>query len=309
MIDEYDNFTNTILSTEGKEKYHEMTRGVGFFRYFFNILKGITSGSGEKNVRLFITGVSPITMDDVTNGFNIGSNISLDERFNEIMGFTKSEVQDMISYYQGKENFPLDLEETMSLMKKWYDQYRFAKRASESIFNSTMVLYFVKQVTQTGRIPDELIDHNVQMDYEKLRHLITIGKSLNGNFDRLKRLIEEGKVQMNEVAVSFSLEKLTHSRNFYSLLFYFGLLTFAKNKDRDWYLRIPNQTVQRLMFSYIRDAYEEIGCFQIDPWEFSQMIRKMAYQGEWKAVFEFLAQEIDKQTFGDFVGFARLSLH
>ena len=140
---------------------------------------------------------------------------------------------------------------------------------------------FIAKVLRTKRQPDHLVDQNVKMDYGKLRHLIVLDKRLNGNFSRLKQILEEGKIESNLVD-SFPLEKLTHPQNFCSLLYYFGLLTFGEYKEGITNLIIPNQTVQSLLYGYLRDAYEDVNCFQVDVFQLSDLIRKMAYQGNWK---------------------------
>lgn len=118
FIDEYDNFANTILTTAGQQAYHNLTHGEGFFRFFFNLLKGGTGGQMTGLTRLLITGVSPITMDDVTSGFNIGTNISLDARFNEMIGFTEAEVRAMLAYYHDTGVLQLDVEQSLALMQE-----------------------------------------------------------------------------------------------------------------------------------------------------------------------------------------------
>ncbi|MEZ4725520.1 MAG: AAA family ATPase [Caldilineaceae bacterium] len=143
MIDEYDNFANTILTTHGQEAYHELTHGSGFFRYFFNLLKGATGGQIAGLTRLFITGVSPVTMDDVTSGFNIGANISNDSRYNEMIGFTETEVQTMLQEYQAVDWLRLPIPATMDLLKEWYNNYLFGEEAETAMFNSDMILYFL----------------------------------------------------------------------------------------------------------------------------------------------------------------------
>ncbi|MDY0093470.1 MAG: AAA family ATPase, partial [Candidatus Vecturithrix sp.] len=144
LIDEYDNFANTILTTAGEQAYRELTHGAGFFRYFFNLLKGATSGRTSGLERLFITGVSPITMDDVTSGFNIGENISLDQQYNELLGFCEEDVRDLLAYYKDAGKLTLNVDECLGIMRLWYDQYRFSTKTSPSVYNSDMVLYFVK---------------------------------------------------------------------------------------------------------------------------------------------------------------------
>ncbi|KPA17274.1 ATPase AAA, partial [Candidatus Magnetomorum sp. HK-1] len=224
FIDEYDNFTNTILTTSGKFKYLELTQGEGSFRYFFNLLKGLTSMPDSGLVKLFITGVSPVTMDDVTSGFNIGTNVSLNKNINEFMGFTESETLEILRYYHDAGQLTLDLDFCMDIMKKWYNNYRFARKAQNVLFNSDMVLYFVQQAMQDTTIPENLIDQNVRIDYKKLRYLITVDKQLNGNFSRLKDIIEKQEI-ISGIVKSFPVEELNEQENFISLLYYFGLLT------------------------------------------------------------------------------------
>jgi len=291
LIDEYDNFTNTILSTIGQPHYHNLTHGTGFFRFFFSILKGSVDEVDSGISRMFITGVSPVTMDDVTSGFNIGFNISLAPTFNEVLGLSKQNVIEMLTYYR-ENGFTLpDLNDLLALMKVWYGHYRFSKSVKSHLFNTDMVLYFLKKFQELGTIPDEMIDPNVKVDYGKLRHLVVLDRRLNGNFSRLKAIIETGKI-VAEIVPSFPVEDLIKPNNFISLLYYFGLLTYQTEEE----LIIPNRTVQKLMYGYLRDGYEDVDVFSIDLWHFANLVRNMAYLGEWQPVFQFLAEEMEKQT-------------
>ncbi len=291
MIDEYDNFANTILTTYGQASYHELTHGAGFFRFFFNVLKESTTSRKAGLSRLFITGVSPVTMDDVTSGFNIGRNISLDVRFNELLGFTGQEVSQIVTYYQEHGMSVPDLDELMGLMKEWYDNYRFSKKAVNRVFNADMALYFVLNFLESGDYPDDMIDENVKIDYRKLRHLVVLDRALNGNFLRLSEIIETGEVQSN-VVKSFPVEELINPENFVSLLFYFGLLSYIGIGR----LAIPNRTVRTLMYSYLREGYRDVDVFRIDFWRFANQMRDMAYKGAWEPVFRLLADEVERQT-------------
>lgn len=295
LIDEYDNFTNTILSTAGQTSYYELTHGTGFFRFFFNILKGGTSDTGAGISRLFITGVSPVTMDDVTSGFNIGQNISLESDCHRLLGFTAQDVQDMLEYYHIHKKTGLSSDVILTMIREWGDHYRFSKDASQTLFNSDMVLYFVKSLLKTGKFPEDMIDENVRIDYGKLRHLVVLDKQLNGNFQQLAHIIETEEVQ-SKVVKSFPVDGLTKSQNFISLLFYFGLLSYVDVQEGEVCLRIPNRTVKSLMYSYLRDGYEDVDVFQVDVWHFAHLIHEMAYKGEWEPVFRFLADEVERQT-------------
>jgi hypothetical protein len=295
LIDEYDNFANTVLSTAGGEAYRNLTHGPGFFRYFFNLLKGGTSRGDSGLSKLFITGVSPVTMDDVTSGFNIGENISTDPRFNEFAGFTEEEVRAMLAYYRETGMITIDEDFCIEIMNEWYDHYRFSEDADVRIFNSDMVLYFVRETLKRDAPPDRLTDQNIRIDYGKLRHLMLTDRKLNGNFSQLRHIAETGETVCN-VVPSFPLERLTDRENFISLLFFFGLLSFDGIREGQPVLRIPNHTVRKLMYGYFRDALRDADIFRIDLYRFSALVRGMAYRGEWQAVFDFISEEVRKQT-------------
>ncbi len=295
FIDEYDNFTNTILTTSGTSAYLELTHGEGSFRYFFNLLKSMTSMPDSGLSKLFITGVSPVTMDDVTSGFNIGSNISLNANINEFMGFTEDETRSLLMYYHQTGDLTLDPELCMDVMKRWYNHYCFTINARSFLFNSDMVLFFIQQAMQEKSLPQKLIDQNVKIDYKKLRYLMTIDHRLNGNFSRLKSIIENQEIT-SDIVDSFPVEELTRQENFISLLYYFGLLTITGSQDGVFLLKIPNLTIQKLMYSYIRGGFEDVNIFKVDIWLLSKYMRDMAFRGDWKPFFQFLAEQIDQQT-------------
>ncbi len=295
LIDEYDNFANTILSAGGYERYRTLTHGEGFFRYFFNIFKGGATGSGAGLSRLFITGVSPITMDDVTSGFNIGNNVSLDRDFNAILGFTRDDVLEILARYKVAMNLPHEEHETYNLLSDWADNYKFSSKAEEKIFNTDMVLYFVNRALSEHDYPEYIVDDNIKIDYEKLRSLILVDWKLNGNFDILAGIIENGGIAA-KIVKSFPLKELENRDNFVSLLYYFGLLTFEGFEKGKPYLTIPNLTVKELMYSYIRGAYKEANIFRLDFYKLSNLINEMAYDGGWEAVVDYLVEEIDSQT-------------
>ena len=197
LIDEYDNFTNTILSSYGQERYREKTHGEGFIRGFFNNIKDSTSNAGAAVERLFITGVSPITMDDVTSGFNIGTNISMMPQFNDIIGFSEDEVREMITYYKDENALPEDVtvDRLVELMKPWYDNYCFSSRKlEERMFNSDMTLYFLNSYLQQQLPPETMVDNNIRTDYSKLRHLIRIDKTFGVNASVIQQIVTEGSI-------------------------------------------------------------------------------------------------------------------
>ena len=295
LIDEYDNFANTILAYHGEEAYQSFTHGGGFYRNFFATLKDGAGYSGGGLERMFITGVSPITMDDVTSGFNIGRNISLRPEFNDMLGFTEEEVRELLEMYRDCGVFDQEVEAALEVMREWYNGYRFAKSAQGDLYNTDMVLYFLDESMPNKPMPDHLIDTNVRIDYGKLRHLLTVNRQLNGNFDLLRHIIGEQQVD-SDIQISFPLDRLDRRENFLSLLFYFGLLSIRGVESGVPRLGIPNQTVKRLMYGYLRDGYDDVGLFSLDVYTFSRLVRTMGYDGTWQPALDFLRDALVEQT-------------
>ena len=298
LIDEYDNFTNTILSSYGQERYREKTPGDGLIRGFFNNVKASTSNAGAAVERLFITGVSPITMDDVTSGFNIGTNISMLPQFNNIIGFSEGEVREMIAYYKDEGSLPEDVtvDGLVKIMKPWYDNYCFSSRKlEERMFNSDMTLYFLNSYLQQQLPPEMMVDNNIRTDYNKLRHLVQIDKTFGANASVIQQIVAEGSTTA-QIATSFPAEKMTDTENFKSLLFYFGMLSIQGTDFGSAILGIPNLTVREQLYTYLVEAYREAKMFDLDLSSFSGLVKEMALRGEWEPVFRFFAQELKRQS-------------
>ena len=294
LIDEYDNFANTILAHHGVASYQAFTHGGGFYRNFFATLKG-GAGQGGGLDRLFVTGVSPVTLDDVTSGFNIGRNVSLHPDFNELLGFTEREVMGLLRMYRDHGVFSQDVDAAMALMREWYDGYRFSRSAETDVYNTDMVLYYLNESMPNRAVPDDLIDQNVRIDYGKLRHLLVVGRQLNGNFNLLRRIIGDEAVD-TAIRSGFPLERIDRPENFLSLLHYFGLLSIRDVVGGVPRLAIPNQTVRRLLYSYLREGYRDVEVFSVDLLTFDRLLRAMANDGAWEPVVAFLRDAIAAQT-------------
>ena len=310
LIDEYDNFANTVLAHHGTAAYQTFTHGGGFYRNFFATLKAGTEAGGGGLEHLFITGVSPVTLDDVTSGFNIGGNISLRPEFNDLLGFTEDEVRGLLDLYRDHGVLDQDVDAALDVMREWYNGYRFAEDVEGDLYNTSMVLYYLCESVPNRSMPDELIDTNACIDYGKLRRFLlargspsrspaegslVVGRQLNGNFDLLRRVIGEGHVDA-QVQPGFPLERLDERENFLSLLYYFGLLSFQDASRDTPRLGIPNQTVRRLMYGYLRDAWHDVGVFSVDAYDFSRLVRDMACDGLWRPALEHLRDAIRRQT-------------
>lgn len=296
IIDEYDNFTNVVLSRHGHQRYHDLTHAAGFFRFFFNKLKEATTGASAPVKRMYITGVSPVTLDDVTSGFNIAHQASMEPQFNDFLGFTEEEVRQMLEYYRD-EGCPVgDVDQRLAVMHKWYNNYCFSESCcGTKVYNSDMVLYFMNHLIRFGKEPKSLIDNNVKTDYAKLRYLIVMDKKLNGNFSKINRIAEQGEIE-SEILTGFPAEDIAKPANFISLLFYFGILTIDREERGMAMLKVPNETVRRMLFSYIQAGYRDAGVFETDFFRLNELMNNMAYDGEWRAVFEYFGEELRRQT-------------
>ncbi len=295
FIDEYDNFTNAILANAGEHSYKQLTHGTGFFRYFFNKLKEGATGDGPIK-RMFITGVSPVTMDDVTSGFNIGVNTTTDFRFNGIIGFTEAEVREMLAYYKEETGFEESVDQLIEIMKPWYDNYHFSEKCmNEPMYNSDMTLYFINNYLPLRSVPKNMIDNNIRTDYNKLRHLIRLDKRLGANASIIQEIVNNGETTA-VLKDAFPAEDIIRPDNFKSLLYYFGLLSIKGTSRGDTLLGIPNLTVREQIYSYLIEAYSKAGQFCLELYELHELVKAMAYDGDWKPVFEYFAAELERQS-------------
>lgn len=288
FIDEYDHFTNAILSdAESIHRYTEETHKEGYLRAFFNRVKAGTYSSIK---RCFITGVSPVTMDDLTSGFNIGTNYSLTPKFNAMMGFTEDEVREMLTYYSTKAPFHHTVDELIELMKPWYDNYCFAQECYDqpTLYNSNMVLYFVKNyIDNNGRAPRNMIESNIRIDYEKLRMLIRKDKEFAHDASIIQTLVSQGYIT-GELKDGFPAANIVDSDNFVSLLYYFGMLTVSGTFEGKTKLIIPNQVVREQLYTYLLNTYNEAD-LSFNNHEKDELSSALAYDGAWQSYFDYIA--------------------
>ena len=288
FIDEYDHFTNAILSdAESIHRYTEETHKEGYLRAFFNRVKAGTYSSIK---RCFITGVSPVTMDDLTSGFNIGTNYSLTPKFNAMMGFTEDEVREMLTYYSTKAPFHHTVDELIELMKPWYDNYCFAQECYDqpTLYNSNMVLYFVKNyIDNNGKAPRNMIESNIRIDYEKLRMLIRKDKEFAHDASIIQTLVSQGYIT-GELNDGFPAANIVDSDNFVSLLYYFGMLTVSGTFEGKTKLIIPNQVVREQLYTYLLNTYNEAD-LSFSNHEKDELSSALAYRGAWQSYFDYIA--------------------
>lgn len=287
FIDEYDHFTNAILSDSGSlHRYTDETHKEGYLRAFFNKVK---AGTDSCIKRCFITGVSPVTMDDLTSGFNIGTNYSLTPEFNAMMGFTEEEVREMLTYYSTNSPFHHSVDELIEIIKPWYDNYCFAEECygGTTMYNSNMVLYFVKNYIQNGKVPRSMLEDNIRIDYEKLRMLIRKDKEFAHDASIIQTLVSQGFIT-GELEKGFPAVNITNPDNFVSLLYYFGMLTISGMHEGKTKLTIPNMVVREQLYTYLLNTYNDAD-LSFDSYEKSELASALAYRGNWQAYFGYIA--------------------
>ena len=294
IIDEYDNFTNTILAESGVTAYNALCHGDGFFKDFFTRLKAATSGTEAPVARLFITGVSPVTMDDVTSGFNIGTNISLMPQFADLTGFRHDDLRAISEYYAAHCGF--DADKAYNIAREWYDNYRFGDFGAPPLANTTIVLALFNYLWQTKRFPADLVDENLRTDYTKIRHLITVNNRLNGNFHILEDVVSGGEAVTEQLVRSFQAKDVTKRENFVSLLYWLGIVTIVGDDMGTPVFGLPNGALRQIAAQMFTQAYSDAcGIDQRLP-AINAGLRAFAAKGTWDKLLEPLL-DVVKQNF------------
>lgn len=289
IIDEYDNFTNVILNERGENVYHAITHADGFYRDVFKKFKGNFE-------RIFMMGVSPVTLDDVTSGFNIGWNISIKPEFDEMLGFSTTDVVEMFTYYKEHGSIPVDsdIDAIVNDMKPWYDNYCFAEEALKKktrMFNCDMVLYYLRNYMDNGCSPRQMIDPNTRTDYGKMKKLLQFDK-LDGERRGIIRKIAEEEQIVTQLYESFSAYQIPKAEIFPSLLFYYGMLTIKGTRGSKLILGIPNNNVRKQYYGYLEEEYQAKA--YVDVNQLTDYYYDMAYDGKWEEGLRFMADAYAK---------------
>ena len=291
IVDEYDNFTNDVLNVKGHEAYHELTHGTGIYRELFKKFKPVFD-------RIIMLGVSPITLDDLTSGYNIALNMTMDSRFNQMLGFSEDEVRQMIRYYKevGAIKPELTEDSIVADMKPWYDNYCFAEESfgkEPSMFNSDMVCYYMSNLVDTGHRPKELIDPNTMTDYGKMKRLIEIDKLEGERLNIIHDIGEDGFIY-GQVVSHFPAERMMEFGNFISLLYYYGMLTIGGVEGELLKLIIPNNNVRLQYYRYLLDEYQSIAPANLP--RLSLFYSRAALHGDWRPMMDCILKAYHDTT-------------
>ncbi|MGK5092907.1 AAA family ATPase [Deltaproteobacteria bacterium TL4] len=296
LIDEYDHFANEVLSFR-YEEFMKMVTGSGFVRKFYESIKAAT---GEGIVeRLFVTGVTPITLDSMTSGFNIGVHLSRNERFHSMLGFETHEVKQMIEgIVEGGEE---KKQEVLEKMRLWYNGYRFEASAEQGIYNPDMVLYCLIMLAPKQKYPEDLIDPNIASDYGKLKKLFDL-KERDQNYQVLEQLVHDSYV-MAGITEQFSFEKRFTTDDFKSLLFYMGMLSIQGSELSAMKLGIPNFAIKGLYWKFFIEALADKCSLEFEIMNVREAIFALAQKNEIQPLLTLVETTLKAMSNRDFLHF------
>ncbi len=296
LIDEYDHFTNELISFQLHE-FKDIVSEDGYVRKFYELMK---TGTREGVVdRMFVTGVSPVTLDSLTSGFNISKNISLSPAFNEMMGFTEREVIDIL---KGLYLDHVQINDLLQELKQWYNGYLFQENGKYRIYNPDMILYFASEYQTNGAYPSNLLDTNISSDYSKIRQLFRIGGKEQDRFKKFEEILMEGTIGV-EITQSYSFHRPFTDDDFLSLLFYMGLLTIKDLHRGGLRLEIPNEVIRQLYFKYFAQVIEERSDLNVEAVNIRASVEALAWENNPSPLIELIEQTLSQLSNRDWRGF------
>ena len=294
IIDEYDHFANELLSFK-TDLFSNIVSNTGFVRKWYEVLK---IGTESIVSRIFVTGVSPITLDSLTSGFNISTDITRYESFNEMMGFTENEVKSLIKRTVQNEK---EVDKILKEMKVNYNGYLFSIKGKETVFNSDMVLYYLKHLEEFKLPPEELTDKNIASDYGKLGNIFQL-KNKDENYKTLEDILK-GEEITARITSQFNLERKFNNEDFISLLFYLGLLTIKGEDFGDAILGTPNNVIKELYFDFYAKRLKEESNFELNTKEIKNALKDIAKQGNNSKLINLVESTLSRLSNRDYITF------
>ena len=294
IIDEYDHFANELLGFNTNQ-FKNLVSKNGKVRKWYEILK---KGTESVIDRIFITGVAPITLDSLTSGFNICSDKTQDEQFNEMIGFTEKELKEIMEEQKIEKE---KQEEILPIMKENYDGYRFSIKGKEKIYNSNMTLYFLNEYIKYKEIPERLIDMNIASDYSKLGKMLDLCKG-----EEREKVIEKtvaGEGIVSEITEKFNPAIEFTEKDLISMLYYLGYLTIAGEEFEKPELKIPNKIMKEIYSSYFLEILKQETQLQINESEYNEILREIAIEGKIDKIVELVEKYLKNLSNRDFVKF------
>ena len=293
IIDEYDHFANELLGFN-TDQFKSLVSKNGKVRKWYEVLK---EGTETVIDRIFITGVAPITLDSLTSGFNIGSDITRDEEFNEMLGFTEQELIKLMDEQNISKEKQLEL---LPIMKENYDGYKFSVHGKEKIYNSNMCLYFLKDYVRLGRIPENLVDVNIASDYSKIGKMLDLCKG-----EKREEIIEKtvsGEGILSEITQKFNPAMEFTDTDLVSMLYYLGYLTIEGIEVGFPKLKVPNKVMREIYAEYfLKTLGQEFNNGIIDS--YSEITKELALEGKIDKIIEILQKYLKNLSNRDYQRF------
>jgi hypothetical protein len=281
VIDEYDHFANDLIAMgtrAGKDFYRTMISANGLVRDFYERIKAATKSSVV--YRTFITGISPVMLDDLTSGYNIARILTLNPKYNEMLGFTHSEVVTLMAE-TGVDPALINVD-----MEAYYNGYLFHKEGKNRVYNPAMILYFFEQILSFGKPPENIVDLNIGTDYGRLRRLAQNEK----NRETLLQIMKDGSV-ISQILEKFSIDMIDDDSYFISLLFYMGMLTIDAPCHFQLKLCIPNYSVKTQYWEYLaRQIMETSPEMTVRSQPLNDAIYTLAMEGDVRRFVEYVSE-------------------
>jgi hypothetical protein len=295
LIDEYDNFANEVMMGNhelSKSRYDALLSGEGVLRVLFKAVKSATSGRGLE--RVFITGVSPVAMTDITSAYNVAKNIYLKSEFNDLCGFKEFELAAVVNQIAKECDLSsAKAQQALTLMKTYYDGYCFDYRKVEEIYNPTLALYFLESFQQECQFPRQMLDHNLAMDRSKLSYIANL---LNGKSLISQALDENPSLSIPDLSDRFSVKEVLFAGKdttfIVSLLYYFGILTLnGETEYGELSFKIPNLVIRKL---YVEQLFEMYLPDETERFMARQMARNFFHTADLQEICDFMEQKYFK---------------
>ena len=301
LIDEYDHFANELLAFRFNE-FQDIVSKNGYVRKFYETLK--TAAWNGIISRFFATGVTPVTLDSMTSGFNIARNFSTSKDVNEAIGFTQNEVEQLlvdVAKERGFSNF--DAKKVKEDLKNWYNGYLFSEDATERIYNSDMILFFISDfsVNRFTQYPKDIIDTNVASDYGKIQQLFEIGKK-EENYKLIEKIVSQDETT-TRLTSQFNFERDFTRYDFMSLLYYMGYLSIYKPSLLNVVMRIPNFVIKSLFYDFFVEKIKHDASLDVQRPDIYDIIVQLANKNTIQPLINLIEHTLQALSNRDFVQF------
>jgi hypothetical protein len=302
LIDEYDNFANEVLMGRAEispNRYKALLSAESSLKALFKTVKSGSSGRGLE--RVFITGVSPVLMADITSAYNVAKNIYLSPKMNDLCGFQESEVSDILRQIVQECGLPAEtFTEALRLMQTFYDGYCFSDMTAKTIYNPTLALYFLDYFQEYCQFPHLMLDDNLSIDRSKLAYISGLTSGIPIIF---KGLNEKPPLSLKQLANRFGVDDMLNAPPdttfIVSLLYYLGILTLnGKTSVGKWRFKIPNLVVRKL---YVERLFETFLPIETERSVAHQIADDFYQNGDLQPVCDFLEQRFkvfDNRDYG-----------